>query len=394
MKTKTIPVLIIGAGPAGIGCALALNACGIQTLIVDAKGVGASFAAWPKQMRLITPSFHSNSFGSVDLNALSPETSPADFLHTQHPDGVDYARYLKALVIHYKLLVNAPTLVTQIIPLQDGTFEVQTNHGRHHAKHVIWAAGEFSRPDKSSIRGADLCLHNSQVKDWDELAKTGARFTLIGGYESGIDAAVHLMNAGREVHLLSRGEPWGNKDPDPSRSLSPHTRDRLKTALLAAPGSVRFYKNADITSVKKTASGYELMDIDSRPFSSPTPPILCTGFRSALEPIRNLWEWKNGQPIFSEAADESTLTPGLFYSGPSLAHRGASFCFIYKFRARFGVIARELAQRLGHEWQQPLQLWQERGFMLDDLSCCADCQCAVEAEEKEEPEVLDYETVA
>jgi hypothetical protein len=97
--------------------------------------------------------------------------------------------------------------------------------------------------------------------------------------------------------------------------------------------------------------------------------------------------------MISEEADESTLFPGLFYSGPSLSHRGMLFCFIYKFRARFGIIARTIAERLGHEWEKPLKLWKERGFMMDDLSCCLDCQCAVEAEETNNPEVEDYEAV-
>ena len=207
-----------------------------------------------------------------------------------------------------------------------------------------------------------------------------------------IDAAVHLMERGREVHVLSRGEPWGVDDPDPSRSLSPHTRDRLRRALLEAPGQVRFYKNADIRRVVRSAVGYELFDDEGTRFESVTRPILCTGFVSALEQpmVRGLWEWRAGQPVVSEEADESTVMPGLFYSGPSLQHRGMLFCFIYKFRSRFGVIAREIAERLGREWQGPLGRWRERGFMMDDLSCCADCQCAVEAEESEHPEVLEY----
>jgi putative flavoprotein involved in K+ transport len=387
-------VLIIGAGPAGIGCALALNACGIQSQIVDAKGVAASFRSWPKQMHLLTPSFHSNSFGSADLNALSPQTSPADFLHTQHPTGEDYARYLKALVLHYKLLIDAPTKVTCIVPQDDGGFLVETNKGSYTAEHVIWAAGEFSQADVSGIRGAELCLHNSKVQDWEEIAKQGKKFTVIGGYESGIDAAINLMHLGKDVSVLSRGEPWGGEDPDPSRSLSPHTRDRMKTALLEAPGQVRFFKNANIIRVRKVDDGYELLDDEQTPFHSPTQPILATGFRHALEPIRDLWKWKKGLPVISEEADESTLFPGLFYSGPSLAHRGMLFCFIYKFRARFGVIAKTIAERMGRDWEKPLKLWKERGFMMEDLSCCLDCKCAVEAEDADNPEVEDYETIA
>ena len=67
------------------------------------------------------------------------------------------------------------------------------------------------------------------------------------------------------------------------------------------------------------------------------------------------------------------------------------FCFIYKYRARFGVIAKTIAERMGNDWEKPLKLWKERGFMMEDLSCCMDCQCAVEAEDPDNPEVNDYE---
>lgn len=388
-------VLIVGAGPAGLGCAVALRSCGVRTRVLDGAGVGAAFAAWPRQMRLLTPSFHSGNFGCVDLNAVTPDTSPADFLRTQHPDGPEYARYLTALAAHYEIEVEAPVRVTRVLPLDGGGFCLETSAGRREARFVIWAAGEFATPDSGGIQGAGLCRHASRVVDWDEVAADGERFAVVGGYESGIDAAIHLMERGKEVAVLSRGEPWALDDPDPSRCLSPRTRDRLRTALLEAPGGVRFFKNANITRVERTEEGYRLFDDEGTPFACPTAPLLCTGFHSALEaaPVRGLWEMRGGQPVLSEAADESTLHPGLFYSGPSLQHRGMLFCFIYKFRSRFGIVAREIAQRLGREWQEPLARWRERGFMLEDLSCCADCQCAVAAEPEDQPEVLPYAAV-
>lgn len=41
-------VIIVGAGPAGIGIAMALRQCGIEDyLILDARAPGAAFTAWP-----------------------------------------------------------------------------------------------------------------------------------------------------------------------------------------------------------------------------------------------------------------------------------------------------------------------------------------------------------
>ena len=44
-------VLIVGAGPAGLGVSLALKQAGVtDQLVVDAREIGAAFKAWPKGM--------------------------------------------------------------------------------------------------------------------------------------------------------------------------------------------------------------------------------------------------------------------------------------------------------------------------------------------------------
>ena len=46
-----------------------------------------SFLKWPKQMKLLTPSFFGNTFKMIDLNAITYDTSPALTLQTEHPSG-------------------------------------------------------------------------------------------------------------------------------------------------------------------------------------------------------------------------------------------------------------------------------------------------------------------
>ncbi len=376
-------VLIVGAGPAGLGCAAALRACGVERLLVlEREAVGAAFERWPAQMRMITPSFHSNPFGQPDLNAITPDTSPADFLGREHPSGRDYARYLRAVADHCELPVETGIEVTSVAREEDG-LRLETSSGPRRARCVVWAAGELFHPYDGGIVGAEHCLHNSRVADWGELP--GVEHAIVGGFESGIDAAVHLARAGKTVHVLSRGEPWHSDHPDPSRALTPYTRDRLKASFLEAPGTIRLYKNADIAEVTKQGDHYVLTDREGVPFEISTPPILCTGFRGALRGVEAHFHDAEGNPVFTEEADESPTTPGLFYSGPALRHRGTLFCFLYKFRARFGVVVRGIADRLGLEWEGPLARWRERGFLVEDLACCTDCQCAVGSEADNAP---------
>ena len=223
-------------------------------------------------------------------------------------------------------------------------------------------------------------MHSSKVNDWKELE--GDEFTIIGGYESGLDAALNLVDLGKTVCLHSRGEPWTSDDPDPSRSISPRTLDRLRDILQSPEKSkkLELFKNSDICSIEESQGWWTLLDQDEIPSVSYTRPILANGFHSGLGLVESLFRHdENNLPVFSEEADESTSTPGLFYSGPALVHRNSLFCFIYKFRARFGVVAREIANRLGKpEVDDKLMSYLKAGFMNTDLDCCTNCECAIE----------------
>ena len=135
----------------------------------------------------------------------------------------------------------------------------------------------------------------------------------------------------------------------------------------------------------------------SPPIAKVRPMVMLTGFlgagkttllREILGIVSDHFENdEHGNPIFTEEADESTLSSGLFYSGPALVHRNALFCFIYKFRSRFGVIAEEIAQRLClPDIEEKLELYGRYGFMNRDLDCCTSCECAIDPDESNTPE--------
>ncbi len=368
-------IIIIGAGPAGIGCALALNRAGIKDIVIlEANCVGSSFRRWPKQMRLITPSFHTNSFYQTDLNSITPDTSPADFFQKQHLTGKEYADYLRTGVAHFGLNVREQVKVSQITPGREG-YCVHTDKENYKAEIIIWAGGEFSLPKLKSFEGAELCAHSSVFRDWNDYQ--GKDALVIGGYESGIDAAFNLVGIGKRVIVLSSGEPWKVDHPDPSEILSPYTRDRLLSTLKENPGKMVLRGNCKVLSVSKLSNRYIVETDDGEIFESEHRPIAATGFQSALTPVKDLFKWENSLPVFTEE-DESTLYPGIYYSGPSLVHNNSKFCFIYKFRARFGVIARSVAKRLGYP-EPDLEDDRRRGFLVDDLECCTNCECAVES---------------
>ena len=82
----------------------------------------------------------------------------------------------------------------------------------------------------------------------------------------------------------------------------------------------------------------------------------------------------DGFPLLNEH-DESTLHPGLFLVGPAVRQEGQIFCFIYKYRQRFAVVAKAIANGLDLPAEY-LETYRQWGMYLDDLSCCGqECAC-------------------
>ncbi|WP_233200365.1 NAD(P)/FAD-dependent oxidoreductase [Blastopirellula marina] len=373
-RENKFDVIVVGAGPAGIGIGVALMQAGIKNfLIVDRHEVGSSFAKWPRQMRFITPSFPTNSIGMLDLNSIAIGTSPAFSLETEHPTGWQYAAFLQSVAAHFELPVRSGTDVFSVEFDGDG-FDVQTNQGAWTARFVIWAAGEFQYPQDRPFPGSEHCLHNSLVESWSDLPDCD--HLVIGGYESGMDAAIHLAKAGRNVVVLDRAEtpPWRREESDPSSTLSTYTLQRLRQKQVGE--RVRLARGADVCEVRRLGAEYRVLCASGDEFVSPAPPILATGFRGSVQLVAELFESRaeDGFPLLNEQ-DESTITPGLFLAGPMVRHDNHVFCFIYKFRQRFAVVVKTIADRLGLPAEE-LEKYRQWGMYLDDLSCCGEeCVC-------------------
>jgi len=365
-------IVIVGAGSAGIGMGIVLKKLGFQSFtILEKDRAGASFRSWPEEMKLITPSFTGQGFGALDLNAVAPGTSPAFTFHREHLSGQEYGDYLALLADHFQLPIQEGTSVRNVYK-DDGGFSVETNKGMMKAKDVIWGAGEFQFP-KYSFHGAEIGIHNSKVARWSQFEK--AHYYVVGGYESAMDAAVTLASYGSDVTVVMPNSLSENAEADPSRSLSPYTWERLEDAY--EKGKVQFLEKALVEKLAKNGPAYDLYLSDGRKIRSETRPIIATGFHSGAKQIEHLFEWgENGKPLLTNE-DMSTVTDGLYLIGPSVQHQNAVFCFIYKFRQRFAVIAEHLLEKRKFSIDEKvLTEYRENQMFLTDLSCCeVQCEC-------------------
>ena len=183
------------------------------------------------------------------LDLTVSRTAVAAFtLHAEHPTGSQYADYLEALAETNELNVKTETEVVSIRPFDDGFdmdasseqkagFEVEVRPAKGgvatklRSRFVVWAAGEFQYPRAMTeplFPGSELCRHNSSVRSWSDLA--GDDFVVIGGYESGMDAASNLSRCGKRCTVVSSTACWDVSTEDPSTELAPYTSMRIRQA--------------------------------------------------------------------------------------------------------------------------------------------------------------------
>ena len=369
-EPQTLDALVVGAGPAGIGTALALAAVENLTFGVLERGrIGQTFLDWPAQQTFLTPSFTGNGFGATDLNAVHPETSPAFSLGVDYPTGPQYARYLRSVVKHFRVPVLEDTEVTAVVPHEQG-FEVQCSRGPVVTRSLVWAGGEFHQPFDPRMSGSGLVDRARTAEAW--APRTG-RVLVIGGYESGIDIACHHVELGAYVTVVDRSTPWdAGTGSDPSFRLAPRSRIRLHAAL--ATGRLTLV-GAHAGGVKRDGAEWVASLDDGTRVRVDSRPIAATGYGPGLGPVEQLFAARaDGWPELDED-DQSTIAPGLFLSGPAIRHGGLKFCFVYKFRQRFAHIARVIGERAGKD-TGALEAWRAAGMLTDDLSCCGvECAC-------------------
>jgi len=369
-SSPALDVLVVGAGPAGIGTALALNVVGGLTYgVLERAVVGQTFLDWPEAQTFLTPSFTGNGFGATDLNAVHPRTSPAFSLAVDYPTGPQYARYLRGVVAAFELPILTGADVHSVT-LDDDGFTLDTTHGPVRSRTVVWAGGEFSDRRVPRFAGSALSVHSSAAEAWDD---HDGDVVVIGGYESGIDIACHHIERGRKVTVIDGETPWqSGASSDASTRLAPRTRMRLTTA--RASGQLRLV-DSHAASIKRDGNNYRVRLNSGETLTAGRAPIAATGFGSGLGPVDALFDRRaDGWPKLDDD-DQSTITPGLFLSGPAVRHGSMKFCFIYKFRQRFAHIAGVIAARLGHD-ASGLDEWRTAGMLTDDLSCCGvECAC-------------------
>jgi cation diffusion facilitator CzcD-associated flavoprotein CzcO len=186
-------VVIVGAGPAGLSTAAALQRLGVPSLVLERDSeLGARWARRYDRMHLHTV----RRFSGLAHLPL-PRTLP------RYVSKDDYAQYLRDYAEHFRLDVRLGQEVTAIRP----AWSVETPEHAWRARCLVLATGRYDRPYVPEWPGRfeGRLLHADEYRNAWEFA--GLRVLVVGLGNSGAEIAAELAEAGTRVAVAVRRTP-------------------------------------------------------------------------------------------------------------------------------------------------------------------------------------------
>jgi cation diffusion facilitator CzcD-associated flavoprotein CzcO len=195
-ETGNLDAIIVGAGPAGLACAMTMRVAGLNAVVFEkADGVGSVWRRHYDRLHLHTDRKHSGLPG-LEM----PRTYPA------YPSREQVVEYLESYAARFDI---QPVFNTKVscIRRDGGQWRADAGQRSAHAPVVVVATGIADAPYRPSWQNSGLyrgsILHSSEYRN--PTPYMGKRVLVVGFGNSAGEIALDLANAGVDVALAVRG---------------------------------------------------------------------------------------------------------------------------------------------------------------------------------------------
>jgi thioredoxin reductase (NADPH) len=319
-------VLVIGAGPTGLSCAIEAQRAGLQVVLVDKGCVCNSLFHYPSHMTFFTTS-ELLEIGGIPFP--SPNAKPT------RNEALEYYRHVAA---HYKLDIRQYHRVERVSGA-DGDFSVHLvdrfeRASALHARRLVIATGYYDLPNYMKIPGEEL----SKVHHYydDPHPYFGTDVLVIGGKNSAAIAALELWRHGARVTLVHREAEihrhvkyW----------IKPDIENRIKNGEIKAYFQSKVKEIAWDSVTLETISGQVVLENDF--------VFAMTGYRPDFEFLEGMgvrFEGADRLPVCNPDTLESNVS-GIYLAGVIVAGSRTNEIFIENGRFHGRQIAQALTRR-------------------------------------------------
>lgn len=290
---KEYDVLIIGAGPIGMACAIEAKKAGLTYVIVEKGALVNSLYNYPVFMTFFSTA-QLLEIGDVPFVSINPK-----------PNRNEAVEYYRRVAEKFSLNIQLFEAVENVKQQPDASFVVNTSKGSYKAQYVIVSTGFYDVPVMMNIPGEELPKVTHYYKDPHLYAFQNV--VVVGANNSAIDAALETYRKGAKVTLIIRGSEIGSYV---KYWVRPDIENRIKE------GSIKAYFHAELISIEpdtvhvRTEDGELVLENDF--------VIAMTGYTPDFVLLNNVGLDLSGRttgcPVYNPDTMETNLQ-GLYLAG-------------------------------------------------------------------------------
>ena len=320
-------VLVIGAGPTGMACAIEAQRAGLSSVLVDKGCLVNSLFHYPANMTFFTTP-ELLEIGDVPFPSANTKPTRAEALE-----------YYRKVAEKYRLDIRQYHNV-EAVTGSDGDFTVLTRdqHGRAErlkSRKIVVATGYYDLPNYMNIRGEELPkvahYYHEPHPYYDR------EVLVIGGKNSAAIAALELWRHGAKVTLVHRG-PGMHKHV--KYWILPDIENRIKS------GEITAFFETTVCEIKMDT--VVLMTLEGRREIPNDFVFALTGYHPDFGLLRSLGVRItdiDARPQHDATTLESNV-PGIYLAGVIIAGNRTNEIFIENGRFHGKVIADDLKRKL------------------------------------------------
>ena len=316
---EILDLLIIGAGPIGLNCALEAKKNNLTYLIVEKGTIVNSLYHYPLYMRFFS-------------TAEKLEIAEIPFITTApKPGRQDALEYYQGIARQKDLSINLYEKVLNVRKNEE-IFEVETSKSRYSAKNVIISTGFYDHPNTMNIPGENL----EKVKHYytEPYPFAQQKIVVVGSSNSAVDAALETYRKGAEVTMIIRHS-------EISKSVKYWVKPDIENRILE--GSIKAHFNAKLTEIKENTVIFkdekgELHEIEN------DFVLAMTGYLPDFDFLRNTGIRLEGDclnPYYNPETMETNI-PNLYLAGVVCGGKDTHLWFIENSRIHANIIIKNI----------------------------------------------------
>jgi thioredoxin reductase (NADPH) len=322
--TMKYDLIIVGAGPIGLSCALAAKQAGLSYLVIEKGCLVNSIYHYPVNMQFFSTS---ERLEIGDIPFVSNNAKPF------RNEALEYYR---RVAVTAKLNIHLFEELTQVEQIATRQFSIITNKATYQTNNLILATGFYGIPYLLNVPGEQLpkLTHYYQDPHFYAFQKV----LIVGGNNSAVDAALETWRKGAEVTMVIRDADIGDRVKYWAR---PDIVNRIKE------GSIKAYFHSQVKAIRELE-----VDIDTPdgPLTIQNDRVIAmTGYMPDLGLLEkmgiDLSEDEIRKPALDEQTHETNIK-GIYLAGVICGGMNTHRLFIENSRDHAGKIVDHILSQI------------------------------------------------